>query len=399
MDHNQQGGGQGRRHFHNRGRRGNDRRGNERRQQNPPAQPADAPQRGGDHVDVEQIMRDIRARIAQRAGIELSNQQIQELAARRLEAILDPRSVKPALLDQLRKSAGTPMAAEREQPLTPGFVFEENTLFETHRGFLRFLRGLFKPFLTLFFNPKPLVQALTTQAKLNQEIAGRDADRDRRQAEWNALQYEMVQRMVTETSRISIEMQALSLRIEALAGKVDFNERRVRGIEGATHQPHQAQPQRPPRHERPERQERQPDRQPDRQSERQVERQPEQRPSAPVAVPEPVVAAGSSPADALASPVATAPSAETTAPADGQRRRRRRRRGRRGGSTFGEPAAVTATGAPAENDADAGDLEGDDDGPDADGGEMMAAQEASAPEPSAATEPLVTPRPDEPTEG
>ena len=44
---------------------------------------------GGDHVDVEQIMRDIRARIAQRHGIELTGQQIQELAARRLEA--DPR--------------------------------------------------------------------------------------------------------------------------------------------------------------------------------------------------------------------------------------------------------------------------------------------------------------------
>lgn len=398
MDHNQQGGGQGRRHFHNRGRRGNDRRGNERRQQNPPPQQADAPPRGGDHVDVEQIMRDIRARIAKGAGIELSNQQIQELAARRLEAILDPRSIKPALLDQLRKSAGTPMAAERDQPLTPGFVFEENTLFETHRGLLRFLRGLFKPFLTLFFNPKPLVQALTTQAKLNQEIAGRDADRDRRQAEWNALQYEMVQRMVTETSRISIEMQALSLRIEALAGKVDFNERRVRGIEGATHQPHQAQPQRAPRHERPERQERQPDRQ----AERQVERQSEPRPSAPAAVSalsEPAVAVTTPSTDALATPVATTPSFEGTVPAEGQRRRRRRRRGRRGGSTFGEPTAAVATGTPAESDADAGDLEGDDDGTDTDGGDITVAQDASAPEPVTSAEPPAAPRPDEPTEG
>ena len=100
MDHNQQ----SRRGHYNRGRRGPDRRGPERR--TPPPQ---APEQGGrDHVDVEHIMRDIRARIAQRHGIDLSNQQIEELAARRLEAILDPRAIKPGLLDELRRSAGAP---------------------------------------------------------------------------------------------------------------------------------------------------------------------------------------------------------------------------------------------------------------------------------------------------
>jgi tRNA pseudouridine55 synthase len=47
-------------------------------------------------------MREIRTRVSERHGIELSNQQIQELAARRLEAILDPRAIKPALMDELR---------------------------------------------------------------------------------------------------------------------------------------------------------------------------------------------------------------------------------------------------------------------------------------------------------
>ena len=98
MDHNQ-----GRRgHFH-RGRRGPDRRGLERR--GTPAEAVSRPERN-DRVDVEQIMREIRGRISQRSGIDLSNQQIQELAARRLEAILDPRGLKPELLDQLRRSAG-----------------------------------------------------------------------------------------------------------------------------------------------------------------------------------------------------------------------------------------------------------------------------------------------------
>ena len=110
IDHNQ-----GRRgHFH-RGRRGPDRRGPERRgPDRPPGPPAEQVNRSerADRVDVEQIMREIRGRISQRSGIDLSNQQIQELAARRLEAILDPRGLKPELLDQLRRSAGErPVAA------------------------------------------------------------------------------------------------------------------------------------------------------------------------------------------------------------------------------------------------------------------------------------------------
>ena len=68
---------------------------------------ASASQPAASTVDVEQIMREIRARIAQRHGIDLTTQQIQELAARRLEAILDPRTVKPALLEQLRQSGGS----------------------------------------------------------------------------------------------------------------------------------------------------------------------------------------------------------------------------------------------------------------------------------------------------
>ena len=101
---------QGRRqHFH-RGRRGQDRRGNERR----PGQ-AQSSEQGGrenrEQVDVEQIMREIRTRISQRHGIELTTQQIQELAARRLEAILDPRTVKPSLLEQIRRSTSTPLDA------------------------------------------------------------------------------------------------------------------------------------------------------------------------------------------------------------------------------------------------------------------------------------------------
>jgi hypothetical protein len=226
-------------HFH-RGRRGPDRRGNDRRNTPPQDQ-----QGARDHVDVEQIMREIRARISQRHGIDLTTQQIQELAARRLEAILDPRTVKPSLLEQLRRSAGSPI---EPRPVEPGlsYAFEATTLYESPNAFVRFMRRLLQPVLKLFFNPNPLIQAMHTQTRINQAALAREAERERRQAEWNALHYEILQRLVLEISRTSLEGQGLSMRVESLAAKVDFNERRVRGVENTIHQ---ARP--PQRHAEP----------------------------------------------------------------------------------------------------------------------------------------------------
>src|SRR5512138_995643 len=228
MDHNQ-----GRRgHFH-RGRRGPDRRGPERRQGPPPDQ-GNRPERT-DRLDVEQIMREIRTRIAQRSGIELSNQQIQELAARRLEAILDPRGLKPELLDQLRRSAGDRSVSVDVVPAgsAQSYPFDEAALYDSPNPLLRFIRKLLQPLLRMMFNPTPIAHALALQSRLNAEIAAREVERDRRQAEWNALHYEILQRLALEVSRGSIDTQNLLLRVDSLAAKVDFNERRVRSMEGA----------------------------------------------------------------------------------------------------------------------------------------------------------------------
>jgi hypothetical protein len=314
----------GRRHCH-RGRRGHDRRGGERRtpQQQQQHQPAEQAPRG-DQVDVEQIMRDIRAKIAQRHGIEFTDQQVQELAARRLDSILDPRLVKPALLDQLRRAAGarpdTAVAADRaEAPYT----FEDTTLYESPSGFVRFLRKLFNPLLKLFFNPNPLIRALNVQARLNTEALKREAERDQRQAEWNALHYDILQRVVSEIAKVSLEAQGLALRVESLAAKVDFNERRVRGIEGTMHQ---ARPS----------------------GARERERERDREPSPPPQQPVPV-----QPSPEVAETPAVIGGQEA-GQGDAPRRRRRRRRGRRGGGA-GEPATAGVADAVATQDAIEGD--------------------------------------------
>ena len=344
-----------RQHFH-RGRRGQDRRGNERRGPTP-SQPAEQGARGEqsgrgehrEHVDVEQIMREIRSRISQRHGIELSTQQIQELAARRLEAILDPRTVKPSLLEQIRKTASTPADTP---PALENYSFEDSTLYDSPRGWLRFIRRLLNPLLKLFFNPNPLITALNSQAKLNQAAAQREAERDRRQTEWNSLHYEILQRLVLEIARTSIESQQLSMRIEALSAKVEFAERRARSIEGTLHQARPA-----PRH---------------------VDSAP------PMLSPSPSPQVAQQPREyAPGSPEATAgpPAAAegATGTGEGARRRRRRRRGRRPqgftpeGAVIGAvagaaiPEAARALEGPDSSDADESD--DDDGGPDVPGDE------------------------------
>src|SRR5689334_20593795 len=305
MDHNQ-----GRRgHFH-RGRRGPDRRGPERRQGPPPDQ-NNRPERT-DRLDVEQIMREIRSSIAQRSGVELSNQQIQELAARRLEAILDPRGLKPELLDQLRRSAGErTISLETATPgTTQSYPFDEASLYDSPNGFLRFLRKLFNPLLRMLFNPTPIAHALALQSRLNTELAAREAERDKRQAEWNALHYEILHRLVTEVARGSIETQSLSMRVESLAAKVDFNERRVRSMEGVQVRP------------------------------------PKPQESAPQGQPQ---AVSGQPVEAGATPQP----GQDTPSGDAPRRRRRRRRGRRGPGA-GAPADATATAVGMDSAMDGG---------------------------------------------
>ena len=224
MDHNAP----GRRPHYHRGRRGTERRGGDRRA---PQHGAEQGNRGsGEHVDVEQIMREIRARISERHNIDLSPQQIQDLAARRLEAILDPRNINPSLLEQLRKGAGTPpdplpAVAEVE------YTVDDEMIYASPKSGLRFIRRLLNPLLKLLFNPLPLIEALRTQTRINRDAAARAAEAARRQAEWNALHYQILQRLVTEVSRSSLELQAFNNRIESLSARVDFNDRRVRSIE------------------------------------------------------------------------------------------------------------------------------------------------------------------------
>jgi hypothetical protein len=189
-----------------------------------------------DNVDVEQIMRQIRARIREKRGVDYTEDEIRELANVKLEKFIDPKGVRSNLLEEYRR-VSTP------EPPAPNFAFGEDTLYETHRAPIRWLRALLRPFLKLLFNPNPLVQALHIQAELNQKAAQRNARRE----QLDALHYEVIHNLVVELTRTGIEVKSLKMRLESMASRLDFDERRARALEGVVqYRPGAVAPLQPP---------------------------------------------------------------------------------------------------------------------------------------------------------
>jgi hypothetical protein len=178
-----------------------------------------------DNVDVEQIMRQIRARIRDKRGVDYTEDEVRELANVKLEKFLDPKGVRSDLLEQFRRI--------RDSSETPwNYSFEDTTLFASRWPLLRFLRRLLNPVLKLFFNPNPLIEALHIQSRLNETYA---------------LSYELTHNLVVELTRTSIEVKNLKMRLESMSSRLDFDERRARALEGVVqYRPGTVPPLQPP---------------------------------------------------------------------------------------------------------------------------------------------------------
>ncbi len=162
-----------------------------------------------DSVNVEEIMGQIRARIREKRGVDYTEQEIRELAAAKLEKFLDPATVRSDLLKQYQQLRQHQAGAD--SPL------DEETLFGSPKPWVRRIRRLLRPVLKLFLNPVPLMRA----SRVNETMV--------RHAE---LFYEIVHNLVVETTRLSIEVKNLKMRVESLSSRLDFDERRSRALEG-----------------------------------------------------------------------------------------------------------------------------------------------------------------------
>ena len=121
----------------------------------------------------------------------------------------------------------------------PNYTFGEDDALRNASRAVRWLRSAAAdPLLKLLFNPNPLIEALHIQAELNT----RNAER----AKLDALHYELIHNLVVELTRTGVEVKSLKMRLESMASRLDFDERRARALEGVVQYRSGVVPPQPP---------------------------------------------------------------------------------------------------------------------------------------------------------
>ena len=195
-----------------------------------------------DAVDVEQIMEQIRARLREKRDVDYTEEQIRELANVKLDRFLDPRNVRSDLLEHYRKqrspSASASSGAETASEPVAVPAFEPDDVYRSSRGgiggILRGIRRLLRPVLKLFINPGPMleaVQALSVHADSTSRTMSRAIAANRARAELDVLTYEVLNNLVVEMTRLAIDLKNHKMRVESVAARLDFDERRSRALE------------------------------------------------------------------------------------------------------------------------------------------------------------------------
>ena len=211
-----------------------------------------------DHIDVEQIMRQIRARIRDKRGADYTEAEIRELASVKLDKFLDPRAVRSNLLQHYRSERQPAPLITPEEAEPPLYDFSPDRVYVSGRGatgkILTFIRKILKPITKLFFHVDTVWDALSRQAIINrqhtslfQRVHQRLITRD----ELDALNFEMFNNLVVEITRLGIENKNLRMQVESFGTRLDFDERRARALEGVVQYRPGAPVARPPQPAQP----------------------------------------------------------------------------------------------------------------------------------------------------
>lgn len=157
-------------------------------------------------VDVEAIMSAIRRRIAEKKNGLYTEEEIREIAERRLEVVQGGQDVASALL-----------ADFRGEPQRWNFSFETETIYRSSRGVvgqvLQAIRRALKPVQKLFWNPNPMISALSRQSDLNKYYV------------------HLLHNLVLELTRLSLDVQDLKNRNLQLQGRLELLIRREKTLE------------------------------------------------------------------------------------------------------------------------------------------------------------------------
>lgn len=159
-----------------------------------------------DDVDVDAIMRTIRKRIEEKKKGLYTEEELEQIADRRLDAVLDAHEFNSDFI-----------ADFRAEPERWNYRFNPETLYRSSRGFvgqlLERVRSLLRPVQKLFWNPNPMISALSRQADLN------------------AYYIHVLHNLALELTRLNLEVQDLKNRNLQLQGRLELQERREKTLE------------------------------------------------------------------------------------------------------------------------------------------------------------------------
>lgn len=157
-------------------------------------------------VDVRKIMSQIRQRIAEKKHGLYTDEEIREIAERKLEAVLESRQFNPDFLKDFKTKSEV-----------WNYSFNPETIYRTSRGgvgsALETIRNLLKPVQKLFWNPTPMIAALSRQSDLNQYTV------------------QMLHNLTLELTRLNLEVQELRARLQQTDATLEELRKRERALE------------------------------------------------------------------------------------------------------------------------------------------------------------------------
>jgi hypothetical protein len=157
-----------------------------------------------DGVDVLQLLADIHRRVEERKQGLYTDEELRYIGERVLEGVLTPGELRADLVDEFR-------ARDAQW----NFSFDPGTIYRSSRGgLLERVRGWLRPVQKLFWNPTPMISALSRQADLNR------------------FSVHLLHNLVLELTRLKLETQELKSRNLQLQARLEALERREKTLEG-----------------------------------------------------------------------------------------------------------------------------------------------------------------------
>jgi hypothetical protein len=160
-----------------------------------------------DGIDVQKLLADVHVRIAERREAGLyTEEELQHIADRPLESVLTGRDLRADLFEEFQARDGQ-----------WNYSFAPDAIFRSSHGLagriLGTARRLLRPVQKLFWNPTPMIAALSRQSDLNR------------------FSVHLLHNLVLETSRLHLEVQELRNRNLQLAARLEALERREKTLE------------------------------------------------------------------------------------------------------------------------------------------------------------------------